>query len=134
MHHNLAFIGFGNVARALVRLLERKHGLLESKHGITYSVTGIATGRHGFAVNPDGLDVQQVLEKVESGKSISPLSTFHVDNSLDVIRHSSASVIFENSPVNTQTGQPALDHIRAALGLGMHAMTAGIGSVGVKSM
>jgi homoserine dehydrogenase len=129
MHHTLAFIGFGNVARALARLLERKRGLLESKHGITFSVTGIATGRHGFAVNPDGLDVQQALEKVESGKSISPLSTFHIDNSLDVIRHSSASVIFENSPINTQTGQPALDHIRSALELGMHAITANKGPV-----
>ncbi len=26
--------------------------------------------------------------------------------------------MFENSPVNTQTGQPALDHIRLALNLG----------------
>ena len=66
MHYNLAFIGFGNVARALARLLERKRGLLKSKYDITYSVTGIATGSHGFAVNPNGLDVQDVLEKVES--------------------------------------------------------------------
>ena len=129
MHYNLAFIGVGNVARALARLLERKRDALKSKHGITWSVTGIATGRHGFAVNPDGLDVQQALEKVESGKSISPLSTFQVNNSLDVIRHSSANVMFENSPVNTQTGQPAMNHIRAALELGMHAITANKGPV-----
>ena len=129
MHYNLAFIGFGNVARALARLLERKRDALQSKHGITWSVTGIATRRHGFAVNPDGLDVQQALEKVESGKSISPLSTFQVNNSLDVIRHSSANVMFENSPVNTQTGQPAMNHIRAALELGMHAITANKGPV-----
>jgi homoserine dehydrogenase len=37
--------------------------------------------------------------------------------------------MFENSPVNTQTGQPALDHIRAALNLGMHAITANKGPV-----
>ena len=37
--------------------------------------------------------------------------------------------MFENSPVNTQTGQPALDHIRAALELGMHAITANKGPV-----
>ena len=129
MHYNLAFIGFGNVARALARLLERKRDLLKSKYDITYSVTGIATGRHGFAVNPDGLDVQQALEKVESGKSISPLSTFQVEDSLAVIKHSNASVMFENSPVNTQTGQPAIDHIRAALELGMHAITANKGPV-----
>jgi homoserine dehydrogenase len=128
-HYNLAFIGFGNVARALARLLERKSDLLKSKYDITYSVTGIATGNHGFAVNPTGLDIQQALNLVESGNSISPLSTFQVEDSLAVIQHSQANVMFENSPVNTQTGQPAIDHIRAALNLGMHAITANKGPV-----
>jgi homoserine dehydrogenase len=129
MHYNLCFIGFGNVARALVRLLERKRGLLQSQHGITYSVTGIATGSHGFAVNPAGLDVQLALEKVESGKSISPLSAFQVSDSLAVIRHSNAHVMFENSPVNHHTAQPAVDHVRAALEAGQHVITANKGTV-----
>lgn len=128
-HYNLAFIGFGNVARALARLLERKNDLMKSKHGITYSVTGIATGSHGFAVNPDGLDVNKALELVENKQSIFPLSSFKVQDSLSVIKHSKADVMFENSPVNTQTGQPAIDHIRTALGLGMHAITANKGPV-----
>ncbi len=129
MHYNLTFIGFGNVARSLARLLERKSDLLKSKYDITYSVTGIATGSHGFAVNPNGLDIHKALELVESKQSISPLSTVQVEDSLSVIKHSNANVMFENSPVNTQTGQPALDHIRAALNLGMHAITANKGPV-----
>jgi homoserine dehydrogenase len=129
MHYNLALIGFGNVARALARLLLRKQDLLKSQYDITFSFTGISTGRHGFAVNPDGLDIQQALELVENGKSISPLSTSQVEDSLGVIRNSQADVMFENSPVNTQTGQPALDHIRTALELGMHAITANKGPV-----
>lgn len=128
-HYRLSFIGFGNVARALGRLLERKQSVLKEKYGITYSVTGIATGRHGFAVNPDGLDFNKALELVESGRPISHLSSFDVKNSIDVIRQSSADVMFENSPVNTQTGQPALDHIRLALNLGQHAITANKGPV-----
>lgn len=128
-HYRLSFIGFGNVARALVRLLERKRDLLKEKYDVAYSITGIATGRHGFAVNPDGLDATQALELVESGKSITPLSTFQVEDSISVIKHSSADVMFENSPVNTQTGQPALDHIRLALNLGQHAITANKGPV-----
>mgnify|MGYP001416151144 CR=1 FL=1 len=129
MKYNLCFIGFGNVARALVRLLERKRGRLESQYRITYSVTGIATGRHGFAVNSDGIDVQQALEKVESGKSILPLSTFQVNNSLEVIQLSSAHVMFENSPVDHHTGQPAIHHVRAALEAGQHVITANKGTV-----
>ncbi|MCK6539655.1 MAG: homoserine dehydrogenase [Anaerolineales bacterium] len=122
-------MGFGNVARALVRLLERKRRLLQSQHGITYSLTGIATGSHGFAVNPQGIDVQLALEKVESGKSLSPLSTFQVSDSLAVIRHSNAHVMFENSPVNHHTGQPAVAHVRAALEAGQHVITANKGTV-----
>src|SRR6266498_4059780 len=129
MRYNLAFIGFGNVARALARLLERKRDPLQENYDITYSVTGIATGKHGFAVNPDGFDIDQALELVESGQSIFPLSSFPVNDSISVIRHAQANVMFENSPVNTQTGQPAIDHIRMALELGLHAITAKKGPV-----
>ena len=129
MHYKLAFIGFGNVARALVRLLERKRDPLKQEHDITYSITGIATGRHGFAVNPNGLDIQKALELVESGKSINPLSTFQVNDSLAVIEHSQANVMFENSPVNYDTGQPAIDHAKAALNANMHVSTANKGTV-----
>ncbi len=129
MHYKLCFIGFGNVARSLVRLIERKRGLLKSTYDITYSVTGIATGRHGFTVNPDGIDIAKALELVESKQSIFPLSSFDVQDSLAVIQHSQASVMFENSPVNYESGQPAIDHVRAALNLGMHAITANKGTV-----
>ena len=128
-HYKLAFIGFGNVARALARLLLRKENLLNSKYGITFSATGIATGRHGFAVNPDGLDLEKALSLVESGQSLSELSTTPVDNSIDVIKNSKAGFMFENSPVNHHTGQPAIDHVRVALELGMHVSTANKGTV-----
>lgn len=129
MHYNLALIGFGNVARSLARLLLRKQELLKSQYDITFSFTGISTGRHGCAVNLDGLDIEQALGLVERGTSISPLSSFPVNDSISVIQHSQADVMFENSPVNTQTGQPALNHIRTALELGMHAITANKGPV-----
>ncbi len=130
MRYKLAFIGFGNVARSLAKLLLRKESLLKEQ-GVTFSFTGISTGSHGFAVNPNGLDIHKALELVESGKDISSLSNYHlpITDSLSVIQHSAADVVFENSPVNTQTGQPALDHIRAALNLGMHAITANKGPV-----
>jgi homoserine dehydrogenase len=128
-HYNLCLVGFGNVARALARLFVRKSGPLEQKYGITISFTGIATGRHGSAVDPAGLDIQEALALVESGQSISKLSTVPVTDSLAVIEKSQADVMFENSPVNHATGQPAIDHMRAALEAGMHAITANKGTV-----
>jgi homoserine dehydrogenase len=128
MHYKLALIGFGNVARSLAKLFLRKEDLLKQQ-GITFSFTGISTGRHGFAVNPDGLDIQKALELIESGNDISSLSTTLVKDSLSVIQNSQADVMFENSPVNTQTGQPALDHVHMALNLNMHVITANKGTV-----
>ena len=129
MHYKLAFIGFGNVARSLVRLLERKRDLLNQEYNITYSVTGIATGRHGFAVNPNGLDVQQAMVLVENKEAIFPLSSLPVQDSLAVIEQSQTDFMFENSPVNYDTGQPAIDHAKAALNAGMHVSTANKGTV-----
>jgi len=128
-HYKLAFIGFGNVARALARLLLRKEELLKSKFDITFSATGIATGSHGFAVNPDGLDLLKCVEITEAGGSLDELSTKPVSNSIEVIQNSQADMMFENSPVNHTTGQPAIDHVRAALELGMHVSTANKGTV-----
>ena len=131
MHYKLAFIGFGNVARALARLLMRKQGVLAQDYGITFSATGIATGRHGFAVNQNGLDLDQSLALVENGQSIFSLTNYHlpITDSLSVIQHSAADFMFENSPVNYETGQPAIEHVRAALNAGMHVSTANKGTV-----
>lgn len=129
MHHRLAFVGFGNVARALARLLLRKQDVLKADFDATFSVTGIATGRHGFAADPSGIDIQKALDLVENGKSIGHLSAEPQGDSLSVIRRSEADVMFENSPVNHATGQPALEHVRAALEAGMHAITANKGTV-----
>lgn len=129
MHHRLAFIGFGNVARALARLLQRKQDWLHRSLDVTFSVTGIATGRHGMAVNPEGMDLERALMLVENGESIAGLSTVTAEESLAVIRRSQAEVMFENSPVNHATGEPALTHVREALRLGMHAITANKGTV-----
>ncbi len=130
-HYKLVFAGFGNVGRALARLLLRKQAVLDEEYGITFSVTGIATGSHGFAVRTAGLDLNRAMQLVEGGQSIAPLSDpgLRLSDSPSVIRRSQADVMFENSPVNHSTGQPAIDHVRLALQLGMHAITANKGTV-----
>ena len=76
-HFNLAFLGFGNVGQALAELLLRKSADIENI-GITFSVTGIATGSHGLAVNPAGIDLEQILERRKSGLDFAPLHAIHV--------------------------------------------------------
>ena len=43
-HYNLAFLGFGNVGKALAELLLSKRTDIQEKTGVTFNVTGIATG------------------------------------------------------------------------------------------
>lgn len=125
-HFRLAFLGFGNVGRALGRLLLLKKSELETKYQISYTVTGIATGRHGIAINPAGLDL---LEMVEA-ETIDRFSvTERPRDMVDFLRRCGADVLFENTPVNYESGQPAIDHLRTALELGMHAITANKGPV-----
>jgi len=129
LHHRLALLGFGNVGRALARLLLRKENELREEFDLTFSVTGIATGRHGSALHPDGLDLQKALARVESGGDLSGLSIIPIRDSIDFVRSVPADVFFENSPVNAATGQPAVEHLRIALDRGMHAITANKGPV-----
>jgi homoserine dehydrogenase len=128
-HYKLALLGFGNVGRALARLLERKRTELIEKYDLEYTITGIATGSHGAAVDSGGLDTEAALNLVESGASLDSISEHPLRDSFDFIRRSGGDVLFENSPVNYQTGQPAVDHLRTALQLGMHAVTANKGPV-----
>jgi homoserine dehydrogenase len=129
MHQKLVLVGFGNVARALVRLLIRKESLLERKYQLTFSFTGIATGHHGFAADPAGFDIQRALALADRGESVSGLSVTSLDDAFAVMDASRADVMFENSPVNHSSGRPALDHVRFALNHGMHAITANKGTV-----
>ena len=135
-HTSLALMGFGNVGQALARLLLEKQTELHSRYHITFAVTGIATGRHGTAIDHDGLNLQNALAIMSAGGSLDALSA-GFDNSagasslspLDFIRNCRADVLFESTPVNYQSGQPAIDFLRAALEQGMHGITANKGPV-----
>ena len=123
---SIALVGFGNVGKALVKLFEEKADYFEKKFSLRIKLTGIATGRHGMAVNPEGIDIQQAL----SADDLSALSAQPAPQTvLDFIQACPADVLFENSPVNHETGQPAVNYIRAALQKDMHVITANKGPV-----
>jgi homoserine dehydrogenase len=129
MHYKLALLGFGNVGRSTAELLLRKQAELKATYDISFSVTGIATGSRGRAINPAGLDLPKVLAAVRAGQTLEQFDVVPSSDSIDFIKKSGADVLLENSPVNYETGQPAIDHIRCALELGMHVATANKGPV-----
>ena len=57
--YNLCLLGFGNVNRALVRLLQRKEPELRERD-IAYRITGVATRRLGWLTDVNGMDVSSL--------------------------------------------------------------------------
>ncbi|MGB2592482.1 MAG: hypothetical protein WBG02_19950 [Candidatus Acidiferrum sp.] len=124
--YNLAIIGMGNVARALLRLLISKETDLRRRYDIRWRLTGVATRRIGWIADPDGLNPLAVL----NGHPIAPRGNISPPSNVrEWLEKTRADVFFETSSLNVQTGQPATDHLRAALELGVHAITANKGPI-----
>ena len=105
---NVALIGYGNVGRALARLLHEK------RREFPFSVTGIHTLGHGTALDPKGLRGEPRF-----GPRMASIAEF-----LDA---AGASAAVELTTLNPSTGEPAISHIRAAFARGMHVATANKG-------
>jgi homoserine dehydrogenase len=119
--HNLCLAGFGNVGRSLVRLLAAKRNELAENYGIEWRITGIASRTLGWQVAPDGFDVQRLLASSPAGERVGDLREW--------LRAAHADVLFEATSLNVENGQPAVEHIRAALESGAHAISANKGPV-----
>ena len=125
--YNLCFLGFGNVNRTLVQLLQNREQELRDQHGISFRITGVATRRLGWIANPEGLDLARV-ERAPS-PAIRRESEQKASTVRDWLQSAQADILFEATSLNVETGQPAADHIRAALEYGAHAITANKGPI-----
>ena len=136
MHADLALIGFGNVARRFADLIDERRQQLASAYDLTCRIVGIATRRHGAAWRPDGLDEDL---RLMSGGTMEGVETLHDPatgpipaDSFEVIRRLAGSdadvrVVVETTTLDRTAGQPAIDHVRAAIAGRCHIVTANKG-------
>jgi homoserine dehydrogenase len=122
--YNLCFLGFGNVGRALARLFGTKSAELKQLYGIEWSITGVATRRMGWLSNSAGFNLDDLL----AGNTASA-TTRSARDLQEWLASSQPAAVLETTSLNVETGQPALDHLRAALSVGAHAITANKGTV-----
>ncbi len=134
--YNISILGFGNVGRALLQLFQEKTSELRERYGIEWQLTGVATRRMGWLADPNGLDLVALLEgrepagqSTENEPGIAKEDSRVATNVREWLTVSRADVLFELTSLNTETGQPAIEHIRAALERGAHAITANKGTV-----
>ncbi|MGD0791130.1 MAG: homoserine dehydrogenase [Terriglobales bacterium] len=123
----LCLLGFGNVNRTLAELLQRKEAELRERHGIEWRITGVGSRRIGWRVNAAGFDVADLLRARNSDAfAARGHACSRYDDWLDAAQ---PDVVFEATSLNVESGQPAIDYIRAALEHGAHAITANKGPV-----
>lgn len=115
--YRFCFLGFGNVGRALVRLLEAKSTELRESYGIDWKITGVATRRMGWRTHGNCFEAAQLL----SGKEEEYKTEIGIEEWLN---NASPDVVFETTSLNPENGQPAIDYLTAILNAGAHAITA----------
>jgi homoserine dehydrogenase len=106
---NIALIGYGNVAKAFARLLEKKRGVFP------FRIVAILTARHGGAFDMKGLPVEPTFGPAPS-----------IDHFLD---NCQAEVVMELTTLDPATGEPATTHIRKAFERRLHVVTANKGPI-----
>jgi homoserine dehydrogenase len=105
-------------------LLIAKETELRRRYDLRWRLAGVATRRVGWLADPDGLNPIAILNG--QWPSAHPQPARNVREWLEKAR---ADVLFEASSLDVQSGQPAIEHLTAALELGAHAITANKGPV-----
>lgn len=132
---DLLLIGFGHVARRFVRLLDELGPRLAGDHDVQARVVGIATARHGCVFNPDGVDALNACARVEQGAALevtdAPGRAADAFALLELAAsratHTRPLVVIETTTLNVEDGQPAIDHVKRAMAIGAHVITANKG-------
>jgi homoserine dehydrogenase len=129
----ILLIGFGTVGQGLAELLIEKRHELKELHGFEPTVVGISDMLKGSCYDPNGIDLEAALAAAEAGQPLSTLSPGFEWDALEMIEKVDADVMVEITYTDIKTGQPATDHVRAALAKGMHVTTTNKGPVALAS-
>jgi len=97
--------------------------------GIDWQITGIASRRLSWIADPNGLDLALLTGSSAISRANFPDQATQTTNVRDWLRAAAGDVLFEATSLNVETGQPAVDHLRAALEHGAHAITANKGPI-----
>ena len=117
-------MGLGNVGRAFLRVLISKEAELRRRYDIRWRLTGVATRRFGWLCDPHGLNPIALLNGHWPA-----LREPRTSNLQEWLEKANPDVFIEASSLNLQSGQPAIDHLKAALEYGAHALTANKGPI-----
>ncbi len=114
--------------RALVRLLMDRDAELRERC-IAWRVTGVASRKLGWIADAGGIDLGLLSREQALVPEDFPEASRRSSNVGEWLATARADVLFEATSLNVEDGQPAVDHLRAGLEHGAHAITANKGPV-----
>ncbi|HEX8636041.1 MAG TPA: hypothetical protein VF703_17980 [Pyrinomonadaceae bacterium] len=126
---NLCLLGFGNVGRALVHLLDEKSMEMREEYGIEWRITGVATRRLGWLASAEGLPPASLRAGELAAVSPPPGELAPPSNVREWLAAARCDVMFETTSLEPLTGEPAIGHVRAALEADAHVVTANKGTI-----
>ncbi|QGQ47703.1 homoserine dehydrogenase [Metabacillus sediminilitoris] len=133
MAHKLAFIGFGVVGQGLAEILRDKKAALKQEEGFEAVIVAISDLMKGSIYHPGGLDIDTALQVLNETGNLDnyPQTPGLVTgwDSLKTIRETNADTIIEVSYTDVKTGQPAINHCKAAFESGKNVVMTNKGPV-----
>jgi homoserine dehydrogenase len=116
MGMRVALLGFGSVGQGVARMLGEKD--------LPLTLTAVADSKGGV-LDPEGISIPDLFfRKTKTGTCGKPKLS-----ALDIVKSDAYDALVEVTPTNIATGEPALTHIRTALGLGRHVVTSNKGPI-----
>ncbi|MDH7511556.1 MAG: homoserine dehydrogenase [Clostridiales bacterium] len=126
---NLVLMGFGNVGKAFVKLLEEKTDHLRESHGLSLFLRAIFKSTGGLFPCA-GFKLKDILD--DPGADLRVHAFWKQNLSLEsIVREVEPGVLVDCTPSNLKTGEPGLTHARLALDSGWHVVTANKGPLAV---
>ncbi len=127
-HMRLSIIGFGTVGRWLAEAIYRRRAWLEGECGVAVTIVSVATRRDGFIHRDAGLEVPALLELAAARRPLAEHPGVHRWTiALEGLTQTASDVLAESSNTNPRDPEPALSHLRQALGHGTHVITSSKG-------
>lgn len=126
----LALLGFGSAGQAFARMLSEKEDEIRKTYGRGVRVTAIVTRSKGTVVDPSGIDLAKACGDIDAcGRFADGTPGLCGLSAFDVLRDADYDAVCELTPLNIFTGQPAIDHIKAAFARGKHVVSANKGPI-----
>ena len=128
----IMLVGFGVVGSNLAKIFIDQREKLRRGHGISPKVISVVNSK-GALVDPEGIDLETALKARESAGGLGSLKEIWNEGAkppevLDMIE---CDVMVEAAPTDLMSGQPGLDHIRAAMKNEVHVVTTNKGPLAI---